>query len=365
MKMIARARMGHRLLCGMAVAGLVWGTAAHAQATPPARNISVEQLPVVELQAPPSDLQVEIWANREDGQYLPGEFVELQLRANRDVRVSVLNVDALGRATVLLPNDFTTENALQGDTVYSLPAANANFRLRVNEPFGSNLVKVVATTGLHPILDADSLQRVDGPFAQFRGTTTDLARSVKMVMAEQSQSQWAMADLFIDVVSGRAEGVTAPEVLPEAAPPLSVADSFNLQMHLERNEYQLGESMNVTLTADRDCSLTLVNIEQDQNQATVLYPNRVVEEMRLHAGETTVLPGVGSVLQLAVLGPVGPQTLVGLCTEDPLPALVGVSGLPSRAVYPVLTASQWSALQQSTQQQPRMARASIAFHVVP
>ncbi len=358
MKQTGLAGMGGPLLCGLAVAGLLWASVAQAQ---PTRNVSVEQLPVAQLQAPPSDLRVDIWANRADGQYLPGESVQLQIRANRDVRVSVLNVDALGRTTVLLPNTHTTDNQLQGNTVYSLPAPGANFRLQVNEPFGSNLIKVVATTGAHPILDANALQRVDGPFAQFRGNTRDLARSVQVVMAEQPQSEWAVADLFIDVVRSRAEAAPAA-VAPAVA---SAPDTFNLQMLVDRTEYRVGDRMSVTLTADRDCSLTLVNIEQGQNQATVLYPNRVVESVRLRAGQATVLPGADSALQLAVLGPAGPQTLVGLCSEETQPALVDVSGLPLRAVYPVLTASQWSALQQTAQQQPRTARASVAFQVRP
>lgn len=360
MKQTGLAGMGGRVLSGLAMAGLLWSAGAQAQ---PTRSISVEQLPVAQLQAPPSDLRVDIWANRADGQYLPGESVQLQIRANRDVRVSVLNVDALGRTTVLLPNTYTTDNQLQGNTVYSLPAPGANFRLQVNEPFGSNLIKVVATTGAQPILDANALQRVDGPFAQFRGNTRDLVRSVQVVMAEQPQSEWAVADLFIDVVRNRAAAAApAAAVAPTVT---SAPDTFNLQMQVDRSQYRVGERMRVTLTAERDCSLTLVNIEQGQNQATVLYPNRVVQAVRLRAGQATVLPGADSALQLAVLGPAGPQTLVGLCTEETQPALVDVSGLPMRAVYPVLTASQWSALQQTAQQQPRTARASVAFQVQP
>ncbi len=346
------------LFCVLAFSGLLWGVAAHAQSE---RSISVEQLPVVQLEAPASELHVDIWANRTDGQYLPGESVELYIRANRDVRVSVLNVDALGRTTVLLPNAYTTDNHLQGNTVYSLPAPGANFRLQVNEPFGSNLIKVVATTGAHPILDATALHRVDGPFAQFTGTTQQLVRSVQVVMSEQTQSEWAVADLFIDVVRSRAEAA-----VPSAAPAVSSpADRFELQMQTDRPEYRLGDRMTVTLTAERDCSLTLVNIEQAQNSATVLYPNRVIETVRLRAGQPTALPGADSALQLAVLGPAGPQTLVAVCTEDSRPALVDVSGLPLRAVYPVLSAGQWSALQQTVQHQPRTGRASLVFQVQP
>lgn len=346
------------LFCALAVSGLLWASAAEAQS---ARNISVEQLPVAQLEAPASELRVDIWANRTDGQYLPGESVELHIRANQEVRVSVLNIDAMGRTTVLLPNAYTTDNRLQGNTVYSLPAPGANFRLQVNEPFGSNLIKVVATTGAHPILDASALQRVDGPFAQFAGTTQQLVRSVQVVMNEQAQSEWAVADLFIDVVRSRPEAAVSSPTPTVSSP----ADSFELRLQTDRSEYRLGDRMTVTLTAERDCTLTLVNIEQAQNSATVLYPNRVIETVRLRAGQATALPGADSALQLAVLGPAGPQTLVAVCTENPQPALVDVSSLPLRAVYPVLSAGQWSALQQTAQHQPRTGRASVAFQVRP
>lgn len=346
------------LLCALAVSGLVWAGAAQAQSF---RNISVEQLPVAQMEAPESDLRVDVWANRPDGQYLPGESVELHIRANQDVRVSVLNVDALGRTTVLLPNAHTTDNRLQGNTVYRLPAPGANFKLQVNEPFGSNLIKVVATTGSQPILDADALQRVDGPFAQFDGTTQQLVRSVQVVMTEQQQSDWAMADLFIDVVRSRS-GAAVPSST-HAVP--TADDGFDLRMQTDRSAYRLGDRMNVTLTAERDCTLTLVNIEQAQNSATVLYPNRVVESVRLRAGQATVLPGAGSAVELAVLGPAGPQTLVAVCAEDSRPALVDVSGLPLRAIYPVLSGAQWSELQHTAQHRPGTGRASVAFEVHP
>lgn len=206
---------------------------------------------------------------------------------------------------------------------------------------------MVATTGQKPILDAAELQQDGGPFAKYDGTTEQLARSVQVEMTEQPQNDWAVANLFIDVVSSRSD------------------EGFALTLQTDRSDYRPGDTMTVTLTAERDCILTLVNVEPAQHSATVLYPNRVIETVRLRAGQATVLPGADSTLQLDVLGPPGKQTLHAVCTEDPKAVGIAVSGLPLRAVYPVMSAVEWNRLQQTVQNQPRTARTSVVFEVQP
>lgn len=347
--MTPRIKLGARMLAAAlaaAVAGSQGASPAFAQAE---RQITAQQAAVAAVEAPASQLALDVWTNRPDGRYLPGETVSLYIRTNADVRVVVMNVDAMGRTNVLLPNAFTTESALAGNTVHQLPPAGATYQFTVAEPFGSNLIKVVASTGSHPILDRAALRADSGPFPEVAGSAEELARSIQAVMVEQAAASWAVADVFVDVVAER------PGAQEPAAP------AFGLSLSLDRPAYRVGDTVTATLTAERDCTLTLVNINEAINEAVVLYPNQAVPSVRLRAGQPASLPGIDSAVRLAVVGPAGSQRMIAICTEEDRPLLGDLAAYPMRAIHPVLTTAQWDQLPRP----PMTARASLRFEVMP
>ena len=322
------------------------------------RQITVEQTPIAELSAPDSSLKLDIWLDRSDGRYLPGESAQLYLRPDRDVQVVVLNVDARGATTVLFPNQYARDNRLSGQRVHTLPAPDAPYHFRVSEPMGINLIKVIASTDERAILDTGQLRSGNGPFARIARSTTDLARQITVTINEQPDSQWAMAEQYLEVVQQRpgTAGTQAPAAQPS---------SFGLDLRLEQDQYRQGEHLALTIAAERDCTLTLVNISETRNEAVVLYPNEAVPQVRLQAGRQTWLPGADSPVRLSVLGPPGGQTLMAVCTEESVSLLGNLSQYAQRSVYPQLNHQQWVTLQAAAQQQPRSARASVQFRVVP
>lgn len=345
---IAAVRPVRRLALAVGAAALL-GLAAAGPADAQVRQITAQQAGVVGMTMPPATLALDVWTNRADGQYLPGEELELYIRADADVRVAILNVDAMGRTNVLLPNAFATDSQLSGNTVHRVPAVGATYRFAVSEPFGTNLIKVVASTGAHPILDQGAIRAGSGPFPEVTDGAEGLVRAVQAVMAAHPQSAWASQDVFIDVVPQRAAA---------AAP---VAAGFGLSLSLDKPFYGPGDSVTATLTAERDCTLTLVNINEAINQAVVLYPNQAVASVRLRAGQTVTLPGADSPVRLAVTGPAGAQTMVATCTEEDRSLLGDLSAWPLRAIHPVLTTAQW----QQIVQPPGTARATLRFVVTP
>jgi len=334
--------------------GLLYSSLVCAE-QPSARQLTVQQAPIAGLQPPTSNVQIDVWSNRADGQYLPGEHLKLYIRPSTDVQIAILNVNALGATTVLFPNAFSPDNRLRANTVYTIPG-DSNYQLKVGEPFGTNLIKVVASTRSNP-LDVTGF-RQDGAFAQYDGSTQQLGRSVQLVMEQQSsQTDWAVADLSFDVVRQRAD----------AGQPTT---GFGLQLRLDQPTYRVGERLGMMVRAERDCTLTLVNVGMQQHQATVLYPNQAVPQIRLRAGHETRLPGANSPVQLAVLGPAGTQTLMAMCNADDTPLLADLSMYaahpdPQRSVHPVLTHDQWSGLQGSAQQRPQTAQTSVSYQVMP
>src|SRR5262245_31715024 len=108
------------LISACALAAMASGALAQES-----RQITVEQVQILNLQPPPSTLGVDVWSNRADGTYQIGEELTLFIRVSHDAQVTVLNVDAVGRTTMLFPNQFAQDNRLRANTVYRLPGTDA------------------------------------------------------------------------------------------------------------------------------------------------------------------------------------------------------------------------------------------------
>ncbi|MCK1386636.1 DUF4384 domain-containing protein [Bradyrhizobium sp. 21] len=331
-----------------------------------ARQITVQQAPLLNLTAPASTLGVDVWTNRADGTYAIDEDLTLFVRTSYDASVTILNVDAAGHTTMLFPNRFAPDNLLRGNRVYQVPSANAKFKLNVGGPAGVNLIKVFATTDKAPILKGRAVEQ-SGPFDTYKDSSDEIARQVQVVMTKQPGAVWATADRPIRVVA-RQLATVPPQILPipapdapptvvggnpspaespAAGPPGSPApgllglsgspSSFGLQLRTTKASYRMGDELALTVTPERSCKLTLLSVDA-QNNATVLYPNRLEKELSLRAGQTSFLPGSDAKAKLALMGQPGLQTVVAVCSEEW--SLAGSIGnlfkFDDRSIYPTL-----------------------------
>jgi hypothetical protein len=55
-------------------------------------------------------------------------------------------VGTTGAVTVLFPNKYDTSNFVKAGRIYSIPSAEAEFKIEVEGPAGKELVKAIATT---------------------------------------------------------------------------------------------------------------------------------------------------------------------------------------------------------------------------
>lgn len=369
-------RHGARLVGGtVLLAAMSWhGWAAEGGE---ARQITVQQAPLLNLTAPASTLGVDVWTNRADGTYAIEEDLILFVRTSYDASVTILNVDAAGRTTILFPNRFAPDNRLRGNQVYQVPGANAKFKFNVGGPAGVNLIKVIATAEKAPILKGRAVEQ-SGPFETLKDSSEELARQIQVVMTKQPGAVWATADRPIRVVARQA-AAQPPQVLPPQAPvvppsvvvppavvalpvvgnnpppavppsgsPPAVAgpgllglngtpSAFGLELRTAKASYRVGEELALTVTPERNCKLTLLSVDA-QNNATVLYPNRLEKEVSLLAGRTSFLPGTDAKMKLSLMGQPGQQTVVAVCGEEW--SLAGsISNLlksDDRSVYPTV-----------------------------
>lgn len=181
-----------------------------APVVPPVSTVPVQppfyapvQVPLATLQAPVSDLKVDVWSNRADGQFVVGETMQLFIRTNQDANIVLLNVDAAGQTTQLFPNQVSANNRLQGNVVYAIPGPGLGYQFRVYGPLGPNLLTVVATAGNQPIISDTWLNRSSSPFPAVNGTPDALARHIQVEVTQQPGTPWAVAHLPIQVVGQR------------------------------------------------------------------------------------------------------------------------------------------------------------------
>ena len=105
--------------------------------------------------------------------------------------------------------------------------------------------------------------------------------------------------------------VGATPVAPVTRP---VADrrAFDLALVSDRSSYKVGDLPVFTVTAEKDCFLTLTNVD-GKGVATVLYPNRFQTDNFLAAGADLAFPTADAPFQFRFADP-GVETVIAVCS---------------------------------------------------
>ncbi len=90
-------------------------------------------------------LDVEIWTNHADGDYLVGDEIEISFRANRDAFVVIYTVDSRGRVNMLFPSIEGGDNYVHGGVTYRLPDEREDYDLVVTGPEGIENIQAIAS----------------------------------------------------------------------------------------------------------------------------------------------------------------------------------------------------------------------------
>jgi len=317
----------------------VWAQRNEAANTDP-RHLSVQQQPMVAWRPPAqaSTLRPSVTLDHPDLLYRPGENAVASVRVNQDAYITMLNVDAQGVVTVLYPNDFARDNRVRANTTIQVGAESGGYRLAVSEPYGGNVLKVIASK--QPIdWWAGRTSKRSGPFLALTDRGTDLARHLTVVATRTPQSEVASTEIVFGVVPQSYAVVQAappPPVpqgydLPSPAPfvpsppappepttneapypiPTGYSD-FGLQMSAGKPNYVSGEKIELVVTAERKCSLVLLDVAPDGSY-NLLFPNAIDQEVWLTASKATFLSGTGSEGKVQASG-LGPHTLVAMCS---------------------------------------------------
>lgn len=91
------------------------------------------------------------------GVYHEGEELVLSLLSNRDCYIRILHIDVHGNMTQVFPNRYESNNFLPGRQLLTFPSRRSPFRFRIVPPYGTETIKVIAST-----------QQFSDPGADFR-----------------------------------------------------------------------------------------------------------------------------------------------------------------------------------------------------
>lgn len=78
-----------------------------------------------------------------------GDLISVNIESNTDCYLTVTNVDAAGKATVIFPNDFEPDNLVSAGKTFRVPGAEAPYQLRRKEQ-GRELIVAQCSTSSAP-----------------------------------------------------------------------------------------------------------------------------------------------------------------------------------------------------------------------
>lgn len=103
------------------------------------------------------------------------------------------------------------------------------------------------------------------------------------------------------------------------------ADGLKVEMWSEKSEYRIGEKMRVSVRANQDCYLTIIDVGTS-GAATVIFPNLQHPANAVKAGETYVIPDPSAGFEFEVSGPAGAELLRAVASKQPVVELQDVLG---------------------------------------
>jgi len=109
-----------------------------------------------------SEFSIRISANRGNGGvYRDGEELTISFFADRDAYLKLYHIDVNGKAKLIFPNPFHSDNRIRAGRLTVIPDASYPFRFVLGPPFGTEYIKAVAST--EPFTEVEAAFQELGP----------------------------------------------------------------------------------------------------------------------------------------------------------------------------------------------------------
>ncbi|MEO0206827.1 MAG: DUF4384 domain-containing protein, partial [candidate division WOR-3 bacterium] len=111
------------------------------------------------IQLPENPINIQMWLNKEEPAYIPGERLKVFFKADKDCFVAVFNIDVGGRENLLFPQQGDN-GFIRANRVYELPSPDADYEYEITGPEGTERIIILASTkGLPDLEDVESVSR--------------------------------------------------------------------------------------------------------------------------------------------------------------------------------------------------------------
>ncbi|WP_005034020.1 DUF4384 domain-containing protein [Holophaga foetida] len=176
-----------------------WIQKAGLRLLPENHQEAAQSLAILDTQVRPSDLKINLQVDRGDGGiYRQGELLHLFLRSNRDCYVRVVYQQVDGSKVQVFPNQYHPDYRVKKDAITRIPAEGDLFELRISEPFGSEIVKVFASTEPFELAPAATAQ--EGPFARLDASVQAMTTRFRGIQVQKAKTLSAEASAVVNTV---------------------------------------------------------------------------------------------------------------------------------------------------------------------
>jgi len=123
------------------------------------------------------NLRIKVWVDKGAGSvYKAGEKLTVYFKANRDCYLRLYHANAAGEISLLFPNKFTDDDFMKAFRVYSIPDEYSKFDFVISAPFGSEVIKAVAS--LKPFTEKRTTDFTKSVFSDLGNATKENIRDI-------------------------------------------------------------------------------------------------------------------------------------------------------------------------------------------
>ena len=170
--------------------------ASYSQQTPTSRGAIVEG-----ISNEHSSFAVRVDVDRADRVYAKDDLLNVTVESSEDGYLYLFYRDSQGNVAVLFPNKFQTDNAIKKSQLVTVPMVGSNFRIRIDSPFGDELLKAVVSK--KPLENVDIERFSKGNVTPVdEGAMKQFAKSLP-TGKDSTQSDWAEHKVDIQTVQTR------------------------------------------------------------------------------------------------------------------------------------------------------------------
>lgn len=140
------------------------------------------------------DINISFKASKK--KYKNNEKIQFSLKVNTDSYLYLILIQSNGDIISLFPNEDHPENFVKANEEISIPDKNSGFIFAAGEPFGTDVVKAIASKKK---LDLFQPKKMEGtPFGQL-DSGDDALRGIKRISTGKA-SEWNSAELSLEIV---------------------------------------------------------------------------------------------------------------------------------------------------------------------